>query len=430
MHAEAVDLRQIARVHGTPCYVYSRQAFTDHFEAYRHAFADQHALVCYAVKANSNLAVLNVLARLGAGFDTVSIGEIERAIEAGGSASKIVFSGVAKREDEMARALTLGIKCFNVESLPELDRLNAVAERLGQRAPVSLRVNPDIDAKTHPYISTGLKDNKFGIAIDDAEAAYAHAQALPHLDVIGIDCHIGSQLTSLTPFLDALDRLIVLIGTLAAQGITLHHIDLGGGVGVDYQGEVPPSLSEYAAEVRRRLEAHDCTRSLSIILEPGRSIAANAGILLTRVEFLKVNGTKHFAIIDAGMNDLIRPSLYQAWQRIERIDDNDISNDDNDDDNYNDDNHDNGTERVQAIFDVVGPVCESSDFLGKDRALSLAAGDVLAVFSAGAYGFTMASNYNARPRPAELMVDSSACHVVRERETVASLWQGEHCLPV
>ena len=416
LHAEAVDLRQIARVHGTPCYVYSRQAFTDHFEAYRHAFADQHALVCYAVKANSNLAVLNVLARLGAGFDTVSIGEIERAIEAGGEASKIVFSGVAKREDEMARALTLGIKCFNVESVPELDRLNAVAARLGQRAPVSLRVNPDIDAKTHPYISTGLKDNKFGIAIDDAEAAYAHAQALPHLDVIGIDCHIGSQLTSLTPFLDALDRLIMLIGTLAAQGTTLHHIDLGGGIGVDYQGEVPPSLSEYAAEVRRRLEAHDCTRSLSIILEPGRSIAANAGLLLTRVEFLKVNDTKHFAIIDAGMNDLIRPSLYQAWQRIERID--------------NNNDNDNGTARVQAVFDVVGPVCESSDFLGKDRALSLAAGDVLAVFSAGAYGFTMASNYNARPRPAELMVDGNACHVVRERETVASLWQGEHCLPL
>ena len=412
LHAEAVDLRELARVHGTPCYVYSRQAFTDHFEAYRRAFADQQALVCYAVKANGNLAVLNILARLGAGFDTVSIGEIERAIEAGGDASKIVFSGVAKREDEMARALTLGIKCFNVESVPELDRLNAVAERLGQRAPVSLRVIPDVDAKTHPYISTGLKDNKFGIAIDAAEAAYAHAQSLPHLDVIGIDCHIGSQLTSLTPFLDALDRLIVLIGKLAAQGITLQHIDLGGGVGVDYQGEVPPSLSEYAAEVRRRLEAHDCTRSLGIILEPGRSIAANAGILLTRVEFLKVNDTKHFAIIDAGMNDLIRPSLYQAWHRIERVD-----------------NNDDGTARTQAAFDVVGPVCESSDFLGKDRALSLAADDVLVVFSAGAYGFNMASNYNARPRPAELMVDGNACHVVRERETIASMWQGEHCLP-
>ena len=412
LHAEGVDLRELAQVHGTPCYVYSRQAFTDHFEAYRHAFADQQTLVCYAVKANGNLAVLNVLARLGAGFDTVSIGEIERAIEAGGDASKIVFSGVAKREDEMARALTLGIKCFNVESVPELDCLNAVAERLGTRAPVSLRVNPDVDAKTHPYISTGLKDNKFGIAIDAAEAAYAHAQSLPHLDVIGVDCHIGSQLTSLTPFLDALDRLIVLIGKLAAQGITLQHIDLGGGVGVDYQGEVPPSLSEYAAEVRRRLEAHDCTRSLGIILEPGRSIAANAGILLTRVEFLKVNDTKHFAIIDAGMNDLIRPSLYQAWHSIERID-----------------NNDDGIARTQAAFDVVGPVCESSDFLGKDRALSLAAGDVLAVFSAGAYGFNMASNYNARPRPAELMVDGNACHVVRERETIASMWQGEHCLP-
>ena len=412
LYAEAVNLNDVARVHGTPCYVYSQQAFTDRFNDYRRAFADQHALICYAVKANSNLAVLNLLARLGAGFDTVSIGEIERVLNAGGDAAKIVFSGVAKREDEMARALAAGIKCFNVESVPELDRLNAVAARLGKRAPVSLRVNPDVDANTHPYISTGLKDNKFGIAIDAAEAAYAHARALPHLDIIGVDCHIGSQLTSLAPFLDALDRLIVLIETLAGQNITLSHIDLGGGLGVDYQGEVPPSVDTYAAEIHRRLAAHEHTRTLSVILEPGRSIAANAGVLLTRVEYLKAADSKHFAIVDAGMNDLIRPALYQAWQRIARVDERQTS-----------------APRTSAVFDVVGPVCESSDVMGTARQLSLAAGDVLAIFSAGAYGSTMASNYNSRPRPAELMVSGSACHVVRERETVASLWQGEHCLP-
>lgn len=412
LHAEAVDLTEVARIHGTPCYVYSRQAFTEHFNAYQQAFAAQKALVCYALKANGNLAVLNLLARLGAGFDIVSVGELERVLAAGGDASRVVFSGVAKREDEMARALSVGIKCFNIESVPELDRLDTVAARLGKRAPISLRVNPDVDANTHPYISTGLKDNKFGIAIEDAEAAYLHAQSLSHLDIVGVDCHIGSQLTTLTPFLDALDRVIVLIGKLATQGITLKHIDLGGGVGVDYQGEVPPSLIEYAAEVRRRLDAHDYTRSLSVILEPGRSIAANAGILLTQVEFVKLSDAKAFAIVDAGMNDLIRPSLYQAWQRIERVDE-----------------QDDGKARTQASFDIVGPVCESGDFLGKERELSLAAGDLLAVFSAGAYGFTMASNYNARPRPAELMVDGNACHVVRERETIASLWHGEHCLP-
>lgn len=413
LFCEDVDLLDVAASQGTPCYVYSRRAFIEQFKAYQGAFEDAPHAICFSVKANANLAVLNVLAQEGAGFDIVSLGELERALAAGGDPKRIVFSGVAKREDEMARALDVGIKCFNVESIPELDRLNRVAEQKGVKAPISLRVNPDVDAQTHPYISTGLKDNKFGIAIADAVTVYRHAATLPHLEIHGVDCHIGSQLTTLSPFMDALDRLIALVDTLHTHGITLTHIDLGGGLGVDYQGEVPPAPGEYIKAMRQRLSEQDSTRHLEIILEPGRSIAANAGILLTRVEFLKPGETKHFALVDAGMNDMLRPALYQAWHRIERVDLRD----------------DPAVERSTAHYDIVGPVCESSDFLGKDRALSLAPGDLLAVCSAGAYGHTMSSTYNTRPRPPELMVDGQQCHVVRERETLSSLWAGEHKLP-
>ncbi|WP_027351358.1 diaminopimelate decarboxylase [Halotalea alkalilenta] len=412
LHAEGVALGELASRFGTPCYVYSRAAFSEHFLAYEQALEGCPHLVCYALKANSNLAVIDLLARLGAGFDIVSLGELERVVAAGGDPAKVVFSGVAKRDDEMARALELGIKCFNVESLPELERLNACAARLGLRAPVSLRVNPDVDAGTHPYISTGLKDNKFGIAIGDAPAIYARAQALDHLEVVGVDCHIGSQLTELAPFMDALERLIALVERLAADGIRLRHLDLGGGLGVDYNGETPPSPAHYISALRERLARSALTRELELIFEPGRSIAANAGVLLTRVEFLKPAETKHFAIIDAGMNDLIRPALYQAWMRIERVD-----------------QRDDGVARTRAAYDVVGPVCESGDFLGKQRELELAAGDLLAVGSAGAYAFTMASNYNTRARPAEVMVDDDQAFLVREREPLAQLWAGERRLP-
>ncbi|ANF56765.1 diaminopimelate decarboxylase [Halotalea alkalilenta] len=412
LHAEGIALGELASRFGTPCYVYSRAAFSEHFLAYEQALEGCPHLVCYALKANSNLAVIDLLARLGAGFDIVSLGELERVVAAGGDPAKVVFSGVAKRDDEMARALELGIKCFNVESLPELERLNACAARLGLRAPVSLRVNPDVDAGTHPYISTGLKDNKFGIAIGDAPAIYARAQALDHLEVVGVDCHIGSQLTELAPFMDALERLITLVERLAADGIRLRHLDLGGGLGVDYNGETPPSPAHYICALRERLARSALTRELELIFEPGRSIAANAGVLLTRVEFLKPAETKHFAIIDAGMNDLIRPALYQAWMRIERVD-----------------QRDDGVARTRAAYDIVGPVCESGDFLGKQRELELAAGDLLAVGSAGAYAFTMASNYNTRARPAEVMVDDDQAFLVREREPLAQLWAGERRLP-
>lgn len=412
LHAEGIALGELASRFGTPCYIYSKAAFSEHFLAYEQALEGCPHLVCYALKANSNLAVIDLLARLGAGFDIVSLGELERVVAAGGDPAKVVFSGVAKRDDEMARALELGIKCFNVESLPELERLNACAARLGLRAPVSLRVNPDVDAGTHPYISTGLKDNKFGIAIGDAPAIYARAQALDHLEVVGVDCHIGSQLTELAPFMDALERLITLVERLAADGIRLRHLDLGGGLGVDYNGETPPSPAHYICALRERLARSALTRELELIFEPGRSIAANAGVLLTRVEFLKPAETKHFAIIDAGMNDLIRPALYQAWMRIERVD-----------------QRDDGVTRTRAAYDIVGPVCESGDFLGKQRELELAAGDLLAVGSAGAYAFTMASNYNTRARPAEVMVDDDQAFLVREREPLAQLWAGERRLP-
>ncbi len=405
LHAEDLPVRDIAAAHGTPCYVYSRATLERHWHAFDGAFSDHPHLVCYAVKANSNLAVLNVLARLGSGFDIVSLGELERVIKAGGKASRIVFSGVGKREDEMERALELGIRCFNIESEPELERLSRVATALGVEAPVALRVNPDVDAGTHPYISTGLKENKFGIPIDQAAALYEKAAALPGLKVSGIDCHIGSQLTELSPFLDALDRLLLLVDELTRRGIEIDHLDLGGGLGVTYRDETPPSPAEYAHAISRKL----ADRPFEILIEPGRAIAANAGILLTRVEYLKPTEEKDFAIVDAAMNDLIRPSLYQSWQAIIPVDE-----------------QAGGRE---GVYDIVGPVCETGDFLGKERTLGLRPGDLLAVRSAGAYGFTMASNYNSRPRAAEVMVDGDQMYLVRERETLADLYRGEHLIP-
>jgi diaminopimelate decarboxylase len=405
LHAEDVPVAEIARRFGTPAYVYSRATLERHYRAYDEALSGRPHLVCYAVKANSNLAVLNVLARLGAGFDIVSAGELERVLRAGGDAGKVVFSGVGKQEWEMKRALEAGVRCFNVESDTELDRLNRVAGELGVKAPVSLRVNPDVDAGTHPYISTGLKENKFGIDIAQAPAVYARAAELPHLEILGVDCHIGSQLTSVAPFLDALDRVLALIDTLAGQGIRIRHLDMGGGLGVTYQDERPPEPSEYVQALAERMG----DRSLELILEPGRSIAANAGILVTRVEFLKCTGHRNFAIIDAAMNDLIRPALYGAWQAIVPVRP-----------------HQDGEDRA---WDLVGPVCETGDFLGKDRSLCLAPGDLLAVRSAGAYGFVMSSNYNSRNRPPELMVDGDQVHLVRRRETLEDQLALESCLP-
>lgn len=405
LYAEDVTLSAIAERHGTPAYVYSRATLERHYKAYDDALDSRKLLVCYAVKANSNLAVLNVLARMGAGFDIVSAGELERVLRAGGDAGKVVFSGVGKQPWEMRRALEAGVRCFNVESDTELDRLNAVAGELGVKAPVSLRVNPDVDAGTHPYISTGLKENKFGIDIAEAPAVYARAATLPNLDIQGVDCHIGSQLTSVSPFMDALDRVLALIDTLAEQGIRIRHLDMGGGLGVTYNDEQPPQPSDYV----RALDERIGERKLELILEPGRSIAANAGVLLTRVEFLKSTEHRNFAIIDAAMNDLIRPALYSAWQAIVPVQP-----------------HQDADEKN---WDLVGPVCETGDFLGKDRPLRLKAGDLLAVRSAGAYGFVMASNYNTRNRPPELMVDGDQVHVVRRRETVEEQLAPENCLP-
>ena len=381
LFAEQVAVADIARDFGTPAYVYSRAAFENHYRAYDEALAGRPHLVCYAVKANSNLAVLNVLARLGAGFDIVSGGELERVLRAGGDPARVVFSGVGKQPHEMRRALQVGVRCFNVESDTELDRLNEVAGEMGVKAPVSLRVNPDVDAGTHPYISTGLKENKFGIDIADAPRVYARAAAMPHLDVQGVDCHIGSQLTTVDPFLDALDRVLALVDHLAEEGITIRHLDMGGGLGVTYDQEQPPSPGEYIRAMLDRMG----DRSLELVLEPGRSIAANAGIMLTRVEFLKCTEHRNFAIIDGAMNDMIRPALYSAWQAIVPVRPR--------------------TDVPEKNWDLVGPVCETGDFLGKDRRLALAAGDLLAVRSAGAYGFVMSSNYNTRNRPPELMVD-------------------------
>lgn len=403
--AEEVLVSRIAEQYGTPTYIYSRDALERAYLDYAQALEGRDALVCYAVKANANIGVLNVLARLGAGFDIVSLGELERVIKAGGDPKKVVFSGVAKREDEMRRALELGIHCFNVESEAELDRLNKVASELDKVAAISLRVNPDVDAGTHPYISTGLKDNKFGVAIDDAARIYTYAHSLSHLDVQGVDCHIGSQLTEIAPFLDALDRLLLLIDNLAEQGITIKHLDLGGGLGVCYTDEVPPTPQTYIAAVIDKLG----DRPLKLIFEPGRSIAANAGILITRVEFLKCTEHKNFAIIDGAMNDLIRPALYSAYMDIIPVDVRE--------------------EGEARRFDLVGPVCESGDFLGKDRALNIEAGDLLAVCSAGAYGFGMSSNYNTRNRAAEVMVDDNQVHLIRKRETIADQLRGEAVLP-
>ncbi|MCT7358971.1 diaminopimelate decarboxylase [Thalassolituus pacificus] len=405
LHAEQVSLAALASQHGTPLYVYSRTALEQHFNAYTKALGEWPHLVCYAVKANSNLAVLNVLAQQGAGFDIVSLGELERVLAAGGDPKKIVFSGVGKQAHEMARALEVGVYCFNVESEAELERLSAVATERGQVAHVSLRVNPDVDAQTHPYISTGLKDNKFGVDINEAPRVYAKAASLPGLEVKGVDCHIGSQLTEIRPFLDALDRLLVLIDTLAEQGIIIEHLDLGGGLGVQYRDETPASAEEYIAAVKARLGE----RRFKLIFEPGRSVAANAGVFLTRVEYLKLNDHKNFAIIDGAMNDLIRPALYSAWQDIKPVVEN--------------------SDAPLRTYDLVGPVCETGDFLGKNRDLALSEGDLLAVMSAGAYGFVMASNYNTRGRAAEIMVDGTQAHVVRERETIASLYAGESVLP-
>ncbi len=407
--AEDVDIAAHIEQWGTPCYVYSRATLERHWRAFDDALSALPHLVCYAVKANSNLAVLNVLARLGSGFDIVSVGELERVLAAGGAAAKVVFSGVGKRRDEMGRALEAGIRCFNVESIAELELLDEVAGALGVRAPVSLRVNPDVDAGTHPYISTGLKENKFGISIDDAASAYQQAAEAAHIDIHGIDCHIGSQLTEITPFVDALERVLVLVDHLAEQGIVLKHLDMGGGLGIRYRDEEPPPPAEHAAALARQLRG----RELEILIEPGRAIAGNAGILLTEVLFLKHHDHKNFAVVDAAMNDLMRPSLYSAWQEIIPLQQREDASSQGD---------------GLKTYDVVGPVCETGDFLGKDRELAIAQGDILAVRSSGAYGFSMSSNYNTRPRAAEIMVDGDSAAVVRERETLPQLMQGEHVL--
>ncbi|MDF2179666.1 diaminopimelate decarboxylase [Aliiglaciecola sp. CAU 1673] len=406
LYAEAVPVTDIAAKYGTPCYVYSRATIERHWHAFDRAAGDHPHLICYAVKANSNIGVLSILAKLGSGFDIVSMGELARVLEARGDPGKVVFSGVAKTETEIAFALKQGIKCFNVESPSELKRINKVAAELGTQAPISLRVNPDVDAKTHPYISTGLKANKFGIERELAVAVYLEAAAMSNLNIVGIDCHIGSQLTDSTPFVDALDRLLLLIDELESHGIKIQHLDVGGGLGVTYKDETPPLPDAYVQALMTRLRGR---RQLELLFEPGRAIMANAGILLTKVEFIKQGAQKNFALVDAGMNDLIRPALYSAWMNIIQTD--------------------QRLSRQSATYDVVGPVCETGDFLGKDRELAIAEGDLLAVRSAGAYGFTMASNYNSRCRPAELLVDGDQVHVVRERETLADLWRGEHKLP-
>ncbi len=406
LYAENVAVSDIAAQHGTPLYIYSRATLERHWHAFNDAVGEHPHLVCYAVKANSNLGVLSVLAKLGSGFDIVSAGELARVIEAGGDTSKVVFSGVGKKHDEIRYALKQGIMCFNVESEPELHRINEVAGELGVKAPISLRINPDVDAKTHPYISTGLKANKFGIARERALATYELAASLPHLNVVGMDCHIGSQLTEIGPFVDALERLLVLIDELAQRGIIIEHLDVGGGLGVTYNNEQPPHPKAYAQAMAEKMEGRE---NLKLILEPGRAIAANAGILVTEVEFIKEGEEKSFAIVDAAMNDLLRPALYSAWQKIIPVN-----------------THSNARTRT---YDVVGPVCETGDFIGKDRELAIAPGDLLAVRSAGAYGFVMASNYNSRCRPAEIMVDGDNTIVVRERENQKDLWKGEYKLP-
>ena len=405
LHVEDVPLSALAQEFGTPCYVYSQATLERHWHAFDRAFHGHPHLICFAVKANANLGVLSCLARLGSGFDIVSIGELARVLAAGGEPGKIIFSGVGKREDEMRRALEVGIRCFNVESEPELERLDRVAGDLGRIAPISLRVNPDVDARTHPYIATGLKENKFGIDIRAAEAVYRRAAGMAHLRITGIDCHIGSQLTDLAPFLAALERVLALADRLAAAGISMEHLDLGGGLGIRYLAEHPPEPAAYAAALLHRLGG----RAHEIILEPGRAIIGNAGILLTRVEYLKPTAHRRFAVLDAAMNDLLRPALYQAVQDIVPVR--------------------LGSPASPARYDLVGPVCETGDFLGKDRLLALEPGDLLAVRGSGAYGFSMSSNYNSRPRAAEVMVSGSDAYLVRRRETIADLMAGESPLP-
>ncbi len=400
LFAENVALDDIARRFGTPCYVYSRAALTDGYRQFAEAFKSREHLICYAVKANSNLAILNLFARLGAGFDIVSGGELQRVLAAGGAAGKVVFSGVGKSEAEMRQALEAGILCFNVESSSELDRLNMVAGSMGKVAPVSLRVNPDVDAKTHPYISTGLKQNKFGVAYTEALALYRKAAAMPHLRVTGMDCHIGSQLTETSPFIAAAEKVLALVDQLAASGIALEHLDLGGGLGIRYDDETPPSIAEYAKALLGALQG----RSEKIIVEPGRVLVGNAGVLLTRIEYLKHGEEKNFAIVDAAMNDLMRPALYDAWHAILPV---------------------QKREGEAQQYDVVGPICETGDFFGHARKMAVDKGDTLAVMSAGAYGMSMSSNYNTRPRAAEVMVDDAVVHLVRERETVSQLYAAE-----
>ena len=404
LHAEGVALTAIADRHGTPTYVYSRAAIEARWRAFDQGFARLPHLICYAVKANSNLAVLGVLARLGSGFDIVSVGELERVLRAGGDPGKVVFAGVGKREDEIARALEVGIRCFNVELVPELERIHEVARRMGVRAPVALRVNPDVDARTHPYIATGMKQNKFGIPGEEALSVYERAARMPHLKVVGIGCHIGSQLTEVEPFDDAVAKVLDLVHQLRARGVEIEHIDIGGGLGIQYRDEEPPAVDAYAELVCRRLAG----QVKEVLMEPGRAIVGNAGILLTRVEYVKQTPEKRFVIVDAAMNDLIRPALYEAWHEIVRVR--------------------RDSEAPAEPCDVVGPVCETGDFLARDRAIAAAEGELLAVMSAGAYGFSMSSNYNARPRAAEVMVDGARAYLVRARETVGQLLAGETTL--
>ena len=405
LYAEQVPVKTIAERYGTPTYVYSRACLERNFRAYQHALEGADSLICYAVKSNSNLAVLSVLAQMGAGFDIVSGGELARVIAAGGDPAKVVFSGVAKNPADMAKALEAGILCFNIESAVELERLNAVAAELGMIAPVSVRVNPDVDAKTHPYISTGLRENKFGIEMDAAFEVYQRAASLDHIQVLGVDCHIGSQLTEISPFIAALQRLLLLIDRLAEAGIQIHHLDLGGGLGVRYRDEEPPAIEGYIAAIRTELG----DRPLKLMFEPGRSISAEAGILLTRVDSIKLNSLHNFAIVDAAMNDMLRPALYQAWLDIVPAE--------------------KGRAADTRSYDIVGPVCETGDFLGKERELAIEEGDLLAVKAAGAYGFAMSSNYNSRGRAAEVLVDGEQLHLARERETIEDQLRGETPLP-
>ena len=399
LYVEDLPVKQLSEEFGTPLYIYSRATLERHWHAFDSALGKHPHLICYAVKANSNIGILNVMAKLGSGFDIVSQGELERVLAAGGDASKVVFSGVAKSRAEIMRALEVGIRCFNVESVAELHHINQIAGEMGKVAPISLRVNPDVDAHTHPYISTGLKENKFGVSVDEAREVYKLAATLPHVKITGMDCHIGSQLTELQPFLDATDRLIRLMEQLKEDGITLKHLDLGGGLGVTYTDETPPHPSDYATALLNKLKEYE---DLEIILEPGRAIAANAGILVAKVQYLKSNESRNFAITDTGMNDMIRPALYEAYMNIIEID--------------------RTLGREKAIYDVVGPVCETSDFLGKQRELAIAEGDYIAQRSAGAYGASMSSNYNSRPRTAEVLVDGDKAHLIRRRENLSELW--------